>query len=122
MSQLNGSHKAAVKLNSNGIALRMRACPTLVEGRRPLIAHLVTIASCESRQKGLYHKCHKCVFRGKPASEVTEFVPEPDVELAGVAPLTEERAPEPVRDAYAAEQDTVKQPAAAASGGHARLS
>ncbi len=50
----------------------MRQCPTPEggPGHRPLIAHQITGCVCVERQREHYHKCYRCVFRGKPA----EFV------------------------------------------------
>ncbi|MHC4515101.1 MAG: hypothetical protein ACYTGW_10795 [Planctomycetota bacterium] len=51
----------------------MRQCPTPEggPGNRPLIAHQITGGACAERQQEHYHKCHRCVFRGKGV----EFVP-----------------------------------------------
>ncbi|GAB4147725.1 MAG: hypothetical protein Fur0037_15960 [Planctomycetota bacterium] len=44
----------------------MRLCPT-VDGHPPaLITHLIGADVCLSRQRGFYHKCHRCQYRGKP--------------------------------------------------------
>lgn len=48
----------------------MRQCPTLEGESRPLIAHRIEAGSCLARQRELYHKCHRCVYRGKPAAYV----------------------------------------------------
>ena len=45
----------------------MRQCPTLAGDDRPLIAHSIANTLCSKRQREFYHKCHRCVFRGKPA-------------------------------------------------------
>ncbi|MCB9870238.1 MAG: hypothetical protein H6836_01305 [Planctomycetes bacterium] len=45
----------------------MRQCPTLTGDERPLIAHSIAECLCVERQREFYHKCHRCVFRGKPA-------------------------------------------------------
>ena len=47
--------------------VQMRQCPTLEGDDRPLIAHTIGPSLCLSRQRGFYHKCHRCVYRGKPA-------------------------------------------------------
>jgi hypothetical protein len=40
-----------------------------VEGNAsPLITHLIGAEVCMSRQRGFYHKCHRCMYRGKAAS------------------------------------------------------
>ena len=43
----------------------MRQCPTLSGDDRPLIAHSIGGDVCMDRQRGFYHKCHRCVFRGQ---------------------------------------------------------
>lgn len=50
-----------------------RACPT-IEGRHvALITHAIAPGACLQRQREQYHKCHRCVYRGKAAS--FEFAP-----------------------------------------------
>jgi hypothetical protein len=46
----------------------MRQCPTPEGGPalRPLIAHRISACECLERQQERYHKCHRCVFQGKP--------------------------------------------------------
>ena len=80
-------------------SIALRACPTLVGHVRPLIAQLIPLELCETRQRELYHKCHRCVFRGRPASEVTERLPAPNgkhpdiVVLPAAAPARPRKAP-----------------------------
>jgi hypothetical protein len=33
-----------------------------------LITHLIGVDVCMARQRGFYHKCHRCLYRGKPAN------------------------------------------------------
>ena len=35
-------------------------CPTRVDGETPLIQHRLTQGQCQSKQRGLYHKCFTC--------------------------------------------------------------
>ena len=35
-------------------------CPTRVDGLTPLIQHRLTQNQCQSKQRGLYHKCFTC--------------------------------------------------------------
>ena len=35
-------------------------CPTRVDGVNPLIQHRLTQSQCQSKQRGLYHKCFTC--------------------------------------------------------------
>ena len=51
----------------------MRQCPTLRGDERPLFAHSIVNGVCMQRQREFYHKCHRCVFGGKP----TDFVLDP---------------------------------------------
>ena len=37
-----------------------RSCPTRESGTQPLFQHTVTVAQCQSKQRGLYHKCFTC--------------------------------------------------------------
>lgn len=52
----------------------MRQCPTLAGDERPLIAHTIVNGVCMEQQRAFYHKCHRCIFSGKPA----DFVFEPE--------------------------------------------
>ena len=35
-----------------------------------MITHSITSCQCVERQNDFYHKCHRCLFRGKPADFV----------------------------------------------------
>src|SRR5262245_45557037 len=48
----------------------MRDCPTVEGSSIPLIIHRIGVGDCLQRQACNYHKCHRCVFRGKPAAWV----------------------------------------------------
>jgi hypothetical protein len=50
----------------------MRHCPTLPGDERPLIAHSIVTGVCQQRQREFYHKCHRCVYAGKPADFVLD--------------------------------------------------
>ncbi len=39
----------------------LRACPTRAEGPTPLFQHSLTVSQCQSKQRGLYHKCFTCL-------------------------------------------------------------
>ena len=65
----------------------MRQCPTPEGDGRPLIAHVIEPCSCLARQRELYHKCHRCIYRGKSA----EWVAAPGV--AGQRVVAVESAP-----------------------------
>ena len=44
---------------SNG---SLRVCPTRADGRAVLVAHKVSLALCQDRQRCQYHKCFACAF------------------------------------------------------------
>lgn len=46
----------------------MRFCPTVEGSATPLITHQIGVDTCMARQRTFYHKCHRCQYRGKPAS------------------------------------------------------
>jgi hypothetical protein len=46
---------------TTGAAPEARQCPTRAEGPQPLFQHRVTVGQCQSKQRGLYHKCFTCV-------------------------------------------------------------
>jgi hypothetical protein len=48
----------------------MRDCPTVEGSSIPLIIHRIGAGDCLQRQACNYHKCHRCIFRGKPAAWV----------------------------------------------------
>src|SRR5262245_19566056 len=48
----------------------MRDCPTVEGSSIPLIIHRIGVGDCLQRQSCNYHKCHRCIFRGKPATWV----------------------------------------------------
>ncbi|MFT7171458.1 MAG: hypothetical protein ACI80K_004612 [Paracoccaceae bacterium] len=37
-----------------------RACPTKLDGVMPLFQTRVTVSKCQSKQRGMYHKCFSC--------------------------------------------------------------
>ena len=43
----------------------MRLCPTVEGSPSPLITHRIAPGVCLARQRTNFHKCHKCVYRGK---------------------------------------------------------
>ncbi len=53
----------------------------------PLIIHRITAQDCASRQECHYHKCHRCIYRGKAAS----WEPEGN-QVQAVGSLVAERA------------------------------
>lgn len=45
----------------------MRLCPTVEGSPSPLITHRIGSGVCQARQGTNFHKCHRCIYRGKPA-------------------------------------------------------
>jgi hypothetical protein len=59
-----------------------RQCPTRTDGRVALFTHRVTESECQSRQRGMFHRCFTCAYNntwvarhGLPAVE--EVAPSP---------------------------------------------
>ena len=46
----------------------MRLCPTVDGSATPLITHRIGADVCQTRQCANYHKCHRCIYRGKAAN------------------------------------------------------
>ncbi len=42
-----------------------RQCPTQPGDVRPLITHVIEKGLCAERQREFYHRCHRCLYRGK---------------------------------------------------------
>ena len=60
----------------------LRECPTRADGSPTLLAHRVSKGKCQSRQRGMFHKCFSCAWlnsrvaaNGPP--ELTPPAPEP---------------------------------------------
>ena len=68
----------------NGCSLRL--CPTPRGEARTLITHHIGVDVCMARQRDFYHKCHRCVYRGKAASFVA-----PGAEVAADQPVAGRR-------------------------------
>jgi len=39
-----------------------RQCPTRTDGRLALFTHRVTASECQSRQRGMFHRCFSCAY------------------------------------------------------------
>jgi len=50
----------------------MRLCPSVEGSASPLITHRIGAEACLARQATNFHKCHRCIFRGKAADWVPE--------------------------------------------------
>lgn len=46
----------------------MRSCPTRTDGEAALIAHQITVAYCQQRQREHFHKCPTCVHNNTRAT------------------------------------------------------
>jgi hypothetical protein len=47
-------------LAKEALATGERACPTRLDGASPLFQHRLTVNQCQSKQRGMYHKCFSC--------------------------------------------------------------
>ena len=65
--------------SSNG-----RQCPSFAGNTRMLITHRIGAEVCMQRQRENYHKCHRCVLRGKPADFAAEDLPASSRDTNGV--------------------------------------
>ena len=66
----------------------LRDCPTRADGSPTLLAHRVSKPKCQSRQRGMFHKCFSCAWLN---ARVAEHGPP---ETAGQIPLpAETKAP-----------------------------
>lgn len=45
----------------------MRLCPSVEGSGSPLITHRIGAEVCLGRQDANFHKCHRCIYRGKSA-------------------------------------------------------
>lgn len=45
----------------------MRNCPSVDGSATPLITHRIDSDVCMARQRTFFHKCHRCIYRGKAA-------------------------------------------------------
>lgn len=59
-----------------------RQCPTRTDGRVALFTHRVTASECQSRQRGMFHRCFSCAYNnawvarhGLPAGEEVQDQP-----------------------------------------------
>jgi hypothetical protein len=71
----------------------MRQCPTLPNDERSLIAHTIGTGLCMERQRDFYHKCHRCMFRGKAADFALVPVGQNGAATAPTAAAAEEADP-----------------------------
>lgn len=45
-----------------------RICPSVEGSASPLITHRIGVDVCFARQRTFFHKCHRCIYREKPAN------------------------------------------------------
>ena len=78
---------------------RLRLCPTVEGTQSPLITHLIGVDTCLARQRACYHKCHRCQYRGQPASFELPLPAElsAEAEVNGTAPMNGTHAPIPAQ-------------------------
>ncbi len=93
----------------------MRLCPSVEGSPSPLITHRIGVDVCMARQRTFFHKCHRCIYRGKAADWQAE--PSPLVmnvhtaEEPSRADVVEvDLAPARARSAKAAKQEKDKKP------------
>jgi hypothetical protein len=53
----------------------MRLCPTVEGSASPLITHRIGTEVCQARQNTFFHKCHRCIYRGKSLDWEPEEAP-----------------------------------------------
>lgn len=51
-----------------------RQCPTVIGKSVRLITQRIDTDRCMTRQRELFHRCHRCAYRGQPANHVIEEV------------------------------------------------
>lgn len=91
----------------------MRVCPTVDGNAAPLITHRIGVDTCLSRQQCNYHKCHRCIYRGKAASwEPLPQAGEPVVEMtsAGARGVPTAKVPVPRKKAARSKPAKTKEP------------
>ncbi len=52
--------QAERQAGSPAVKAPSRACPTRTNGTQPLIQRQLSPAECQSKQRGMFHKCHSC--------------------------------------------------------------
>ena len=60
--------------------LGMRVCPTRIDGEEALFAHVISVPTCQERQRGHFHKCPGCSHRnGALQSAASDLIPRPEL-------------------------------------------
>lgn len=63
MVSRDGSHPASNESGAMSDAHgHQRQCPTRTDGRVALFTHRVTEPECQSRQRGMFHRCFSCAY------------------------------------------------------------
>lgn len=80
----------------------MRLCPTVEGSPSPLITHRIPADVCQARQGTNFHKCHRCIYRGKPVDWQPADAADLTIETNGVAAgrngaARQSRGPAPTR-------------------------
>lgn len=60
-----------------------RVCPTLPGDQHALITHRIGVTMCQKRQREFYHRCHRCIYRGKAA----DFHYDPPPQMVGASAI-----------------------------------
>ncbi len=63
----------------------MRLCPTVEGSPSPLIRHRIGAEACQAQQRTHFHKCHRCVYRGKAADWSHEHAEETESEVSNAS-------------------------------------
>jgi len=103
----------------------MRLCPTVEGSAAPLITHRISADVCQTRQCANFHKCHRCIYRGKAASWEPEHPPialmpmhdaeEPGIEVTEVDLGKPKKVAASGKGAVAAKGKTAAKPVAKAA-------
>jgi len=104
----------------------MRLCPSVEGSPSPLITHRIGVDVCLARQRTFFHKCHRCIYRGKSAAWEPEEPPLAMINIhaaeepvkANVKPVKVKPSPAPAKAPAAKE----KAAASKAKGGAAAAS
>lgn len=58
-----------------------RICPSVEGSTSPLITHRIGVDVCLAQQRTFFHKCHRCIYRGKAANWEPERAPQAALDL-----------------------------------------
>ncbi len=75
------------------LVLTSRLCPTQPGDARRLITHVIEKGLCSKRQREFYHRCHRCLYRGKGH----DFVAPEEIEQRAGVGFTNPTEPSPMQ-------------------------